>query len=271
MNRRRALQLFGGSIVAAAGGCFPRVEDIQPKSLWQRIGGNTPNDMLLRTMLVERPAGDAYLNRELWAGAARPLAHELNTLLGHNGFRVAVFSGVLPGDFERLLHDDPAVVDPKERTFQAGKSRVVPLNGPLIQAPCKVLADLAADPAPRNYSQLECGLSITANPIHTDRVKLLCEPQVQFGDKELSLTPSTDNSQLTRRERKPMEAFNTLTFEVTLGPDDYLVFGPAEDPADRLGQAFFVTNTGDRARQRVLVIRALRPAGMVKAKSSGGA
>jgi len=267
MNRRRALSLMGGSLAAAAGGCFPRVEDIRPKALWNRIGGSTPNDMLLRTMLVERSAGDAYLNRDLWTGAARPLAHELSTLLAHNGFRVGVCSGVLTGEFERLMHAEASVVDPKERTFHAGQARVIPIHGPIADMPCKVLADLAADPASRNYTALECGLNLTATPVHTDRVKLLCEPQVQYGDKELSLAPSADNTQLTRRERKPLEAFNTLTFDVTLGPDDYLLFGPTEDPTDRLGQAYF---RPDGAKQRVLIVRALRPEGIVKPEAMKG-
>ena len=270
MNRRQALGLFGGTLAAAAAGCFPRVEDIRPKAIWSRFGGSTPNDMLLRTMLVERAAGDAYLSNELWAGATRPLTHELSTLLAHNGFLVGIHSGVLPGEFERLMHTESSVVDPKERTFRPGKSRVVPIHGPIPLMQCKVLADLAADPAARTYTALECGLSVTANPIHADRVKLLCEPQVQFGDKELSLKPTADNSQFTRQERKPLETFNTLTFEVTLGPDDYLLFGPTENPADRLGQAYFVPVTAERARQRVLIVRALRPAGIVKPEAAKG-
>jgi len=54
-----------------------------------------------------------------------------------------------------------------------------------------------------------------------------------------------------------------LTFDFTLGPDDTLLFGPT----DRLGQAYF---RPDGARQRVLIVRALRPEGIVKLKTMKG-
>jgi hypothetical protein len=117
---------------------------------------------------------------------------------------------------------------------------------------------LAADAVPVELTAAECGLSVTARPGEGDRVTLVCEPQVQHGDKQAWLKPSADGTEFTRRDAKPLEAFPTLAFEVTLGPQDYLLIGPADDPADTLGQAFFYAATESRARQRVLVIRALR-------------
>jgi hypothetical protein len=216
----------------------------------------TGSGLAIRTVLIEQPAGDPFLSRGLWKSAGQPLPHEQSALLARNGLRVGVLTGMVPGEFEQLI--TTAAVSPMHRTMQPQKPKVVPVNGPLDRCSYQAFHDLAADPTPAELISAECGLSVTARPGEGDRVTLVCEPQVQHGDKQAWLKPSADGTEFTRRDAKPLESFPTLSFEVTLGPQDYLVIGAADDSTSTLGQAFFYTATENRARQRVLVIRALR-------------
>ncbi|HVK18271.1 MAG TPA: hypothetical protein VM533_15120 [Fimbriiglobus sp.] len=245
-------------VCAAATGCLFRGSDARSAGWYDRVRSMTGSGLAVRTVLIERPAGDPYLSRDLWASAGKPLSHEQSALLARNGLRVGVLTGMVPGEFEQLVTSEQAAVNPMHRTMQPSKPKVVPVNGPLERCSYRAFHDLAADPTPSELFTAECGLSVTVRPGEGDRVTLVCEPQVQHGDKQAWLKPSADGTEFTRRDAKPLEAFPTLSFEVTLGPQDYLLVGPADEPADTLGQAFFYSVTENRARQRVLVIRALR-------------
>lgn len=252
-------------VCAAATGCLFRGSDSRSAGWYDRIRAMSGSGLAVRTVLLERPAGDPFLSRDLWASAGKPLPHEQSALLARNGLRVGVLTGLVPGEFDQLVTSEHAAVNPMHRTMQPNKPKVVPVNGPLARCSYRAVPDLAADPVPVELTAAECGLSVTARPAGGDRVTLACEPQVQHGDKQAWLKPSADGTEFTRRDAKPLESYPALGFEVTLGPQDYLLLGPADDPADTLGQVFFTTATEDRARQRVLVIRALRgPAAAVK-------
>jgi hypothetical protein len=252
-------------VCAAATGCLFRGSDSRSAGWYDRVRAMAGTGLAIRTVLVERPAGDPYLSRGLWASGGKPLPHEQSALLARNGLRVGVLTGMVPGEFDHLITSEHTAVNPMHRTMQPNKPKVVPVNGPLDRCAYRAVHDLAADPVRVELGGAECGLSVTTTPGEGDRVTLICEPQVQHGDKQAWLKPSADGTEFTRRDAKPLESFPTLSFEVTLGPQDYLLIGPTEDPVDTLGQTFFYTATEDRARQRVLVIRAFRgPAAAVK-------
>lgn len=253
----RVLTGVGLLLLAVSAGCLPKAEQLRPAAIWDRMRGAGPGGFVVRSALIERPAGDAYLNRGLWAEAGRPLAPELTALLGQNGLRVGVFTGVLPGEFDRLVQTGHSTIDAMDRSFAPGRAKVLPVNGPSDRAAFRLLTDLAASPVPCDFVAVECGFSVTASKFDGDRVKLVLEPQLQHGDKQLYLKASADETGFTRQDRKPLEAYAALTFEVTVGPKDYLIVGPTADPADTLGSAFFFHATPDRVRQQLLVIRAV--------------
>ncbi len=244
-------------LIATVAGCLPRVSDIRPAGLWDRMRGNT-DGFVVRSVLIDQPVGDAYLNKQLWATAGRPLPHELSTLLAQNGLRVGVFSGIIPTEFDRLVNSEQATINPIDRSMVSGKSKIIPVNGPIDRSTFRVLRDLTADPVPVEFFAVECGLSVTAYPVEGNRVRMVLAWQVQHGDKQLYLNPTADNSTFTRSDRKPLETYSTLTCDVTIGTSDYLILGATEDPVEKLGQAFFIHSTPDRVRQRLLVIRGLR-------------
>lgn len=244
--------------VALACGCFGPV----PRTAgWldqvRGRGGPLPTDGLyLQTVLIDQPAGDAYLNREIWTAASKPLTHPHAILLAQNGLRVGIVTGPLPGEFDRLLSTEATVINPMLRTVQPGKPKVVPLNGPLERAQYQVIHDLAADPTNIDVMAAECGLAVTATQEGTARLRLHCEFQVQHGDRQAWLKPTADGSSFARQDHKSQESYPTLAFDVTLSPNDYLIVGTSETPAEKLGQACFIHAAEGRVRQRLLVIRA---------------
>jgi hypothetical protein len=252
--------LLALALVPALAGCFFRKSE-QRASEWldrMRAAATPEGTIALRTVLIERPVGDRYLAHDLWAAANKPLTHEHATLLARNGVRVGVFSGVIPGEFDRLVHSEHATVNPIHRTTQPGAPKVIPVNGPLERCAYQAQAELTAEPTQVDLAAAECGLSVTAQPADGGRVRLVCELQVQHGERQAFLKPTSDGTSFAREDRKPLEAYPTLTWQVTLGPTDYLVVGPADDVADTLGRAFFFTGHEDQLRQRVLVIRTMR-------------
>jgi hypothetical protein len=262
--------LIGVVLLAACVGCFPKAEQLRPDAVWDRLRGANPDAFIVRTMLVEAPAGDDSLTRDAWATAGRPLRHELSALLAQNGLRVGTFTGVLPGDFERLTRTPHATLDAMDRSFTPGKPKVVPVNGPLDHLTYRDRTDLAAEPTPWDFAAVECGFSVTIAAAAGNAVKLTFEPQLQHGDKQLFLKPTADGTAFARDDRKALKGYPALAFDVTLGPKDTLVIGPTADPAETLGGGFFLSAANDRVRQRVLVVRAAKkPAEAVPA--SGGA
>lgn len=264
-------------LVGVLGGCLPRTDAEHTASWLTRVRGwagvpSTGEGLFVETALVDQPAPDPFLTRELWDSAVttNPLTAEQTALLELNGLRVRVTTGIPPARLQTLLTTDGATLSPMARSLRLGQPKVVPVNGPVERLAFAVRRDLKADATPLDADDVECGLSLTAR-IETDgRIALRCEPQVQSGDRQQFLKPTADGSGFSRQERKPLDTFPTLGWEVTLGPGDYLLVGPTADAAGTLGQGFFYAMNGDRLRQRVLVVRAAHAADSPTAPAKPG-
>jgi len=215
-----------------------------------------PDCLHVQTTFIEQPAGDAYLNKGLWAAIGKPLPHELTTLLARNGIRVGVITGNPPGEFDRLISSEHTTVSPTFRTMQPGKPKVIAINGPIARVEYSAVTSFTADPTPTTGNDAECALSLTAWPADNNRVRLVCELLVQHGDRQSWIAPTTDGTAFTRQERKNLETFPTLSWEITLSPGDYLVVGATDNPVGTLGQAFFFPMVNGVIQQRVFVTKA---------------
>lgn len=246
-------------VLLAAVGCLGRGAGHSSPTWLDRLGGQTvaPHGLFVFTTLLDLPAGDPFLNRDLWAAAPAPMNHEQVVLLAQNGLRVGVVTGSLaPTGFDELLASEGTSLAPTFRTMRPGVAKVIPVNGPIEQCSIRVLPGLTEDPTRFELSDVECGLSVTAEQADGELVRLRCSWQMQHGDRQAFLKPSADGTTFARRDHKPLEVFPTLDWDVTLGPTDSLVVGSTAEPTDTLGQTFFFASTAGRIRQRVLVIRA---------------
>jgi hypothetical protein len=212
--------------------------------------------LLVDSVLIERPAGDPFLDRELWAAVIPAGPPEKRALLAENGLRAGVLGGAVPTRFQALLESEADAVDSNTRTFNVRKEAVIPTAGPVDPCRYSVLADLAGKPAPVELKQARCGVLVKPQPTPDGRVRVACEPQVQHGQKREWFRPTEDGTGFAKYEEVPLERYPALGFEVTLGAGDYLLVGWAADQPGTLGSALFAVEAEGRPRQRVLVIRA---------------
>jgi len=266
MDRRRGMRwaLVAGLLMAAGSGCSlftPKAARAildKPPSLPTAAAATPEGETRLgyHTRLVDQPAGSAYLNSGLWAEATNPLNHEQTTLLALNGLRLGVFSSNPPAELERLASSDATVLSPMLRSGVAGKPRVIPVNGPIERCTIGAVAAFNAEAKPKTFELVECGLTLTATALPGDKLKLRGAFQIQHGERQPWLRPTSDGSGFARTDQRASEAFPALTFEVILGRSDLLVIGATDDPAEKLGQAYFFSHQTDRIRQRVLLLQA---------------
>lgn len=209
-------------------------------------------------ILIERPIGDPYLDRELWAAARPAGTEEEQVLLAENGLRAAVLGGNLPSGFQKLVGSEADTVNPHGLTFASRKETVVPTAEPADPCQYAVLADLAGGRARVNLRQARAGVLIHPEATTDGRVQVRCEPQVQHGERRDWLRPTADATGFTIQGEVPRERYPALAFEAVLGPSDYLVIGSPSTAAGTLGAAMFDVEAGGRPRQRVLVLRVAR-------------
>lgn len=207
------------------------------------------------TRLVDQPAGSSYLNAGLWDDTANPLSHAQTTLLALNGLRIGVISRAPPAELERLASSDATVLGAMLRSGVIGGQRVIPINGPIES--CRLGIQTAVTDAiqSKRFELVECGLNVTATALPDDKLKLHCEFQIQHGERQPWLRPTSDGSGFARTDARNSESFPALDFDVTLGRSDLLVVGATDDPVDKLGQAYFFAQSTDRIRQRVLLLQ----------------
>jgi hypothetical protein len=207
-------------------------------------------------LLVEQPLGDPFLNRDLWATAPPAAAPAVAALLAENGVRTAVFAGTLPPKFRDLVTSEPDVVSARRFAFGNAKETVVPTAGPHDPCAFEFLPDLAGRRAERTFAQARCGVLVRPEPAPDGRVKLRCEPQIQHGERREWLRPTADATEFVMQGEVPTERFPALAFDVTIGPNEYLLIGWQAEQDATLGAALFGADANGRPRQRVLVLRA---------------
>jgi hypothetical protein len=215
-----------------------------------------PESLLVQSVLLERPIGDDFLDRELWATALPVGEPETRALLAENGLRAGILSGALPQRFQDLLDSDAETVAPHELSFNERKEAVIPTAGPVDPCRFALLADLAGQPRMIELRQARCGVLVRPQIVDGGRVKVACEPRIQHGERRDRYRPTEDGIGLAKVEEVPLEKFPKLAFDAVLGPNDCLVVGWNADRPKTVGQALFAVEVDNRPRQRVLVLRA---------------
>jgi hypothetical protein len=207
-------------------------------------------------VLLERPVGDPFLDRELWEAALPAGTQETRVLLSENGLRAAVLSGNPPQKFQTLLESESDVVNSRRVTFASRKEEVLPTSGPHAKLEFRLLADLAAKRSPVSLEQARCGVLVRPEAADEGRVKLACEPQIQHGQRREVFRPSEDVTGFVKLEEVPLARYPALAFEATLGRNEFLLVGWQADQPGTLGEALFAVSASGVPRQRVLVVRA---------------
>jgi hypothetical protein len=209
--------------------------------------------------LLERPVGDTYINKGLWAFAdEQVVALELKAVLEDNGFRIGQIGGITPSELQALLTSERSCINPRRIQMHAGKSTQVVL-GPTA-ATCEFRIEGDGVQVPVNLDKAQCTLEVVPTLARDGHTKLHFLPQVLHGDLALLRKPAADLSGWTLQEERPTERYPALGWEVTLAPNEYIVVGARLERPHTLGQSCFVRADEAKPVQRLLVIRTSRVA-----------
>ena len=252
---RRAWWVIMVCAVTAAG-CLTRAERPSGEAVARSLAPVVPVEgVYLESVIFERPVGDRFLDRDLWVGALPVGTQEARALLSENGLRAGVLAGNLPQRFQTLLESETEAINGRGLTFAMRKDEVLPTSGPHDRCEFGLLADLAGKRAPVALEQARCGVQVRPEVLPDGRVKVWCEPQIQHGERRDWLRPSADGTGFVKFEEIPLARYSVLTFDASLGRNEYLVIGWQADQPDTLGAALFAVTANGQVRQRVLVIR----------------
>lgn len=255
MQRAWACAVFLAA--CAAGGCLTRGERPGLAAVARSFAPVQQTEgVYLETVILERPVGDRFLDRDLWASTLPVGSPETHVLLSENGLRVGVLAGTLPQRFQTLLDSDAEALSGRGLTFATRKEDVLPTSGPHERCEFRLLADLAGKRTTVALKQARCGVLVRPEATADRRVRVWCEPQIQHGERQTYLRPSADDTKFVQFDEVPLVRYPTLAFDAPLGPGEYLLIGWSANQPDTLGAALFGVEANDQPRQRVLVIRA---------------
>ncbi len=258
--RRAWWAIVGCAACAAAVGCFTRPDRPPVNSGGPVVRSLAPvvqtEGVVLESVILERPVGDRFLNRDLWADALPVGTQEARVLFSENGLKAGVLAGALPPQFQAILESDAEAISARRMTFGMRKDEVLPTSGAQTRCEFQLLTDLAGKRSAVVFEQTRCGVQVRPEAAGHTRVKVTCEPQIQYGERRTWLRPSEDGTGFVKHEEIPLARYPALAFDTALGPNEYLLIGWDVTQPDTLGEALFAVRAKGTPHQRVLVIRA---------------
>jgi hypothetical protein len=216
-----------------------------------------PEGIIMDVVLLERPAGDAYINEELWCGTdEQPVPLEHKALLEDNGLRVGHLVGMTPARLQELITSQRWCVSRWRQILPPGRPTHLSVSRPVPEFRCQVVHPRKTEEVSLEQAQ---AFLVTVPTLSGDgRTCLKFTPQLQYGQEHQEFQAGPDGWSLGYRRHR--RTFSSLAWEVTLAPNEYLVIGAALDPPGSLGHQCFVGGDGPARVQRLLLIRTTCPA-----------
>lgn len=242
-----------GLVLLLSAGCFsPRENRISRLRTSSPTSGG--DGIYLDYLLVERTAGDAYLDRKMWNEIdemvipvdARPVTRS-------NGFRVGVIGGLISPEIQTLIANPKNQQDVRRRQSAFAVPKPLTVGGVIPHAEFNVSLPNEEQPKAYKLDQVQCGLSITAWEGEGGKVRLEFVPEVSYHDKKHWIPPGAVGAGWLRE--KPLERFNDLGWEVSLSPSEYLILGTKYEAESTLGHRFFLGESNRQPVQRILILR----------------
>jgi hypothetical protein len=268
MRRRGVLVLT--LICVSLGGCLSGGEPVRPSTWLDRLrsprSARGPDGIQIDLVLIQQPLGDPFLNEEVWKCTdCQAVGLERKGILDDNGFRVGQVVGMNPARLQSLLHCERHWTDNRKQTLAAGHSTAMPLGPPLPQ--CSFQLKTVDGGIDVLLDQGQCVLKIDTSLASNGRTKLKFTPEVLYGTRmpDYQVDPTAGRLQL--EFKRPSKVYPELSWEVTLGPNQFLVIGSHfdingdENTPQTLGSQFFIQDNGRTFVQRMLVLRTARGGG----------
>jgi hypothetical protein len=252
-------------LLAGALGCIgvsaQRSESLKPApALGSGNFGPTGEDVVqMEIALLEQPAGDRFLNYDLWEGADEQGVNlEFKPVLEANGFRVCQVGGLPPARLQALLTSPCSCPEPHRVQTHAGTPTPVLLGAARPRCAFRLEQDGGKEVV---LEQAQCLLRVVPTLADEGRIVLRFTPEVQHSQATRVLQSEKDPAgelRWTWEEKRPSQVYEWLAWEVTVGPHEYVAVGTRLSRPDTLGHRCFLTEDGETPRQRLLVIRAAR-------------
>lgn len=257
---RHGTALLLGLLASALIGCASTEQTRKGNwldKLLRPAGPTGPDAVQMDVALIERPVGDAYLNKELWLAADEQVVSLDNkATLQDNGFRIAQVGGITPAGLQALLTSDRSCANPRRLRMQTGKATKLVMGPEMADCPCKIFRD--GEPIEMAWAKAQCTVEVVPTLTPDGRCRLRFVPQVFHGETSLLPRPAADMSGWILKEERPTERYEKLAWEVTLSPNEYVIVGGRYDRPGTLGQQFFIRPNEQPPVQRLLVIRTNR-------------
>jgi hypothetical protein len=256
---RQRCALLPGLLIALVAGCTcPSASG----PWWERFspfqGPTGPDVVQMTVALIERPADDAYLKDELWMSAdGQAVALERKAVLEQNGLRIGLIGGITPAPLLALLTSEKSCPNPRLIQLRAGNTKTLEI-GPKL-ASCCFRLHLENESLPVEVEQAVCLIQVQPSLTRDGRTRLLFTPQLRHGEPKIAAQPSADRTRLVLQEQCSTETYTSLSWEVTLAPNEYVVVGARADRPGTFGHRTFIRQDEPVPVQRLLVIRTNRP------------
>jgi hypothetical protein len=238
-------------------GCLG-TEQIEHASFMKRFQNQTisPDHALIEVALLERPVGDDFINQKLWEQFDEWIAEDHHAALDENGFRIGQLVGPMPGGFQRLLLDKRCSSNPRGLIFPAGRTVPIYLGSALAHSSFEIVqgngrTEVALD-------QVRYCLNVSARFLSDGRTKLTFTPKVENGEPILPFRAVPEKSTWEVRIERACNEYPELSWDVTLGPNQYFIVGARLERERTLGQIAFTEFGVQGGVQRLLVIRNCR-------------
>jgi hypothetical protein len=163
---------------------------------------------------------------------------------------------LLSSELEAMIANPRSATGHRQRRLYVGNPAVLTVNGPVPQAECRVQYSMTGEPTTMKYEQAKFSIAITPNHASDGRITLKCVPEVEYQDKKSWLpTGAVGPGWLSSR---PVDRCESLGWEVTLSPREFLIIGSHYERGQWLGNQIFGGMQGAEKVQRLLIVRAGR-------------
>ena len=260
---RQSLAVMFALTAASLSGCFTPPADGTAGRYEAQVPfhGLTGDDVVqLDVYLVERPAGDRCINREVWELADEEVLKERKSLLDENGLRACVLGDSAPDGLRALLRSVRSCANPRRLRLHAGRPAPIVLGPPAPRLAFQLHQE--GRTADVDLEQAQCLLQVTTRLTDDGRMDLQFTPQVRHGETVSLPRPVQEGGALhwDVKTEQPTEAYPGLGWELTVAPNTYIAVGTRLDRPDTLGQRAFLSGEAPRT-QRLLVLRPARVLG----------
>ncbi len=251
--------LLGGLALCLLTGC---ISDTQGSaSSWTETfrkfnTGKIGEMVQIDVALLERPVGDAFLNKEIWNPDftdEQILDLDQQQGLAKNGFRIGQIVGPTPENLHDMLTSERCCVNPRRLVAENGKTTLIRL-GPILPL-CKY--NVYQDGQSKEVTLAKAHPSLEVIPRITDEgeTHLKFIPKMEYGESRSNFHAAKDRKGWVMEILRDNHSYPQLGWEITLAPGKYLIVGTWLDRLETLGSQSLIERDLNSPVQRVLVLR----------------